>query len=300
MEQIKYDAEEECVKGLIAIEKAEKAELAWNMLEHNRIEGILPFEYYYLNDMVCFCYQVASYHSLEMVYGEREMNFQELCLIWKELLSIWERGREYLLDEQAFLFAPDYIFLHIHEKKAALCYLPGGSEACAGGRKKLGEFLLKKVCYSDKKAVEFVYEMYDLLSSKFFQMEQVKALSDRFFENRVELEGEEECHSQKQEGIKRTWTIGRSKENEICIPDRTISKRHVQISFERGQYFVMDLSSLNGTMLNGKPIASYQKKSCEDEDLLAFARYVFRLGFMKHGNGIKLVECNGKLPEFCL
>ncbi len=296
MEQIKYDAGEECVKGLIAVEKAEKAELAWNMLEHNRIEGILPFEYYYLNDMVCFCYQVVSYQSLEMIYGEREMNFREFCFIWKELLAVWERGREYLLDEQAFLYDPDYIFFHIHEKKAALCYLPGGSEDCAGGRKKLGEFLLKKVCYSDKKAVEFAYEMYDLLSSKFFCVEQVKALSDRFFENGEEGEG----HGQEQEGKERIWTIGRSEENDLCIPDRTISKRHVQISFERGQYFVMDLSSLNGTRLNGKPIASYQKESCKDEDLLELARYVFRLGFMKHEKGIKLVESNGKLPEFCL
>jgi len=49
--------------------------------------------------------------------------------------------------------------------------------------------------------------------------------------------------------------IGRSRENEVRIKDRFVSRTHLKISRNRDQYFIEDLNSRNGTMVDGKRIA---------------------------------------------
>lgn len=49
--------------------------------------------------------------------------------------------------------------------------------------------------------------------------------------------------------------IGRSKDNDIVLSgDPFISKKHCQIHFENGEYWLTDLDSKNGTYLNGKRV----------------------------------------------
>ena len=48
-----------------------------------------------------------------------------------------------------------------------------------------------------------------------------------------------------------TTTIGRSSDNDICLSDSMISKRHAKIIEERGHFRIVDLGSTNGTWVNG-------------------------------------------------
>ncbi len=56
------------------------------------------------------------------------------------------------------------------------------------------------------------------------------------------------------------WTIGRSSNCSITLPDRTISRQHaLLISTANRDFFVTDLVSRNGSFVNGKPIAEPQR-----------------------------------------
>lgn len=48
--------------------------------------------------------------------------------------------------------------------------------------------------------------------------------------------------------------LGRGKDNEIMIKDPYISKKHLRIVKDEGNYFLEDLNSANGTYLNGDRI----------------------------------------------
>ena len=54
--------------------------------------------------------------------------------------------------------------------------------------------------------------------------------------------------------------IGRCEESsnfqhcEICLPDGCVSRRHARIVRQEGRYFVQDLNSTNGTLLNAQPL----------------------------------------------
>ena len=51
-----------------------------------------------------------------------------------------------------------------------------------------------------------------------------------------------------------TISLGRDTGNDIVIDHPSVSRNHARIHRENGRYFVEDLSSMNGTQVNGKPV----------------------------------------------
>lgn len=52
-----------------------------------------------------------------------------------------------------------------------------------------------------------------------------------------------------------TATIGRSPHNEICIPERHVSREHAVINFRDGIFMITDLNSANGTFVNDRKLS---------------------------------------------
>jgi hypothetical protein len=48
--------------------------------------------------------------------------------------------------------------------------------------------------------------------------------------------------------------IGRSQENDIVINDQTLSRRHIKITKNNNNFFIQDLGSHNGLMVDGKRV----------------------------------------------
>ena len=56
----------------------------------------------------------------------------------------------------------------------------------------------------------------------------------------------------KLEGEESEWTIGRNEEADIVLDNTNISRQHFKIKKDGNQYFIMDLKSANGTIVNDK------------------------------------------------
>jgi len=54
--------------------------------------------------------------------------------------------------------------------------------------------------------------------------------------------------------IKDLLSVGRSSDNDIVIRNPYVSKHHLKVSLDEDNYFVEDLKSSNGSMLNGNPL----------------------------------------------
>jgi diguanylate cyclase (GGDEF)-like protein len=54
----------------------------------------------------------------------------------------------------------------------------------------------------------------------------------------------------------KTAQIGRSPSNHVRVNDPSVSRKHVKVYRDNGQYFIEDLQSRNGTWINGNVIAS--------------------------------------------
>jgi hypothetical protein len=72
-------------------------------------------------------------------------------------------------------------------------------------------------------------------------------------------------------------TLGRAKNNDIIIRASKISKLHAAFALEgAGAPSVMDMGSVNGTMVNGVRLAPRQPQALAQGDLIDFWRYTFR------------------------
>ena len=58
--------------------------------------------------------------------------------------------------------------------------------------------------------------------------------------------------------------IGRARDNDIVIPDNSVSKYHCQIVRDGDSLYLIDLNSTNGTFANGGLVRSRFRLSVDD------------------------------------
>lgn len=80
---------------------------------------------------------------------------------------------------------------------------------------------------------------------------------------------------------KQQLVIGRDDKNGIHLADPSVSRRHALLSCALDEYFIEDLGSTNGTLLNDRPITKHILKS---GDLLRLGDYV--LSFERAGQAL--------------
>ncbi len=72
--------------------------------------------------------------------------------------------------------------------------------------------------------------------------------------------------------VDRDWmVIGRGRSADIVIAEATISRSHAAIGFDRQGFFVQDLGSTNGTLVNGQRI---ERQPLETEDEIRMGRLI--------------------------
>lgn len=75
----------------------------------------------------------------------------------------------------------------------------------------------------------------------------------------------------------RQVTIGRSTtECDVILSDSKVSERHARIKMDGNEYVLYDLASLNGTLVNGKPVQK-QVLADDDEITIGDTRLVFKV-----------------------
>jgi serine/threonine protein kinase len=65
-------------------------------------------------------------------------------------------------------------------------------------------------------------------------------------------------------------TIGRTNGNDLIISGRTVSRRHARFWFEGGRWYLVDVQSANGTLINNMRLQPNQAVPLNDGDLINF------------------------------
>jgi len=73
--------------------------------------------------------------------------------------------------------------------------------------------------------------------------------------------------------VKKRLVIGRDAKNDIRLDDASVSRRHAMLTSAMGEYFVEDLGSTNGSILNNNTITKHILKS---GDMLELGNFVLR------------------------
>ena len=75
--------------------------------------------------------------------------------------------------------------------------------------------------------------------------------------------------------LRATNAIGRDAGNDISLPDEAASARHASLELRDDEWWIEDLGSTNGTLVNGQKIAKRERVRFGDE--IAIGRVALRL-----------------------
>lgn len=89
------------------------------------------------------------------------------------------------------------------------------------------------------------------------------------------------------------FCIGRNKSADVCIKDQSVSRLHAVVYFTKGKWWILDMSSLNGTIVDGKKILRHPLGS---QTQLRLGWDGPRLNLSKVRNNFKQ-KSNGNLEE---
>jgi signal transduction histidine kinase/ActR/RegA family two-component response regulator len=95
-----------------------------------------------------------------------------------------------------------------------------------------------------------------------------------------------------------TAYVGRLPDNDIQIKEKTISRRHLRIQRKDGKFFIRDLNSKNGTMVNGKNLSAGVDLEVEEGVPIALGKVFVSLGVMSSDELFSLHEMEGFSEEF--
>ncbi len=87
----------------------------------------------------------------------------------------------------------------------------------------------------------------------------------------IELEGQGP-RALTHESNAKAMTIGRDPEADFHIPLTTVSRRHASIRISDNVYYIEDLGSTHGTMLNGKKLNKGERKVLRDADVIELTK----------------------------
>ena len=130
------------------------------MIQYNPDGGWLTFSRQSKDGEEYLCYKVTGKKALNSIYAALPMGEHQIRSILGQLFATLEKGWEYLLSEDDFVLAPNYIFATLPHMTLEFCYVPGYGVPLREQLEGLFEYLLNRVDYEDKLAVNLVYDCY--------------------------------------------------------------------------------------------------------------------------------------------
>lgn len=130
------------------------------MLLRNPGGGRLDFSRQEKDGEDYFCYKVTGKKALNSIYAVMPIGERQIRGILTQLFAALEDGREYLLCEEDFVLSPAFIFATFPQMDLEFCYVPGYGVPLREQLEGLFEYLLNRVDYEDKQAVDLLYECY--------------------------------------------------------------------------------------------------------------------------------------------
>lgn len=273
MEELEFIEKRQQVLWKAEAEQAQSGILSWRMLENNEIKGLLPFDYYYVDSRIHFYYTCQSLQKLEDYFEKKEGDFDTLYFICKELINIILRGQEYLLGQGGYLLVPEWIFWSRRERQLALCYLPGGERELDKDYIKLVEFLMQHTNHKDKKAVEMIYQLYDMLHTEGFVPEQLQQYLEELRESGNQIP--EEIRNKREKEIESDTTKAINKKDGLDKEKRDF------------QYFLKPIATEKNSDLQKRMLFA------DEETVLPISLKETVIGRQKE-NGWNSLSCNGQ------
>ena len=143
---------------------------SFKMIEKNKIPGILSCKERMEDGQGYWYVDISKKKSLAQEYKDKEMQLEEMFLIFQQICTILEELRIFLLNESMVIMDPEYIFKDIEDDSLFLLVVPWNDQEQT--LHKLAEFFLEKMNHKDENGVNAAYLFYRQQSESNFSLYQ--------------------------------------------------------------------------------------------------------------------------------
>lgn len=281
------------------------------MLENNNIQGLLACDFRYEDNSLYLYYDIKDKISFLDNTKNKKITYDVIYKVYGAIVATISVCEKYLISPDSVLLMPELVFVNRKYSEFGFCVLP---EYKCSYRKQIREFtekLMKISDHGDKKSVELIYGIYDVVSNDDFFINDIKEyindLESSYDSEKKEDYQEYDVPRDKSEffslvrgrihnvlmrefvpeiikvkksvsygcGMEEVTHVGRDCENEVVLPQNYISRKHAILEADENFLYVTDKGSLNGTFVNGERIAANVKIRCKVQDEITFADISF-------------------------
>lgn len=139
-----------------------KTDYGMKMVANNQIQGFLEVEICSIDQTKEYHYNVTEKQPMTVLYRKENLKEDQIRTILTEIITTLKRGREYLLLEDSFVLAPEYIYMSLDGTETELIYYSAFKENIGEQLIRLIEYMMDRVDYKDKPAVFLVYGIYKI------------------------------------------------------------------------------------------------------------------------------------------
>ena len=191
MEMIFMEVIQEMGRSYLCIEDRGESRHAYmrNMLIDNVIKGQpLCRKGIYENKDV-LKYDITNMKNLKREYENKVMHFEDLRWLLYGIAEQLSIGNTFLLDEEYYLFDPDYIYIDMETGRLNMICIPYKCLENSDDEKYrlLSDFILEKIEHKEEHAVSIAYQFYRMSKEKLFSMIGFCSLIDKEKTNRAPI-----------------------------------------------------------------------------------------------------------------
>lgn len=236
------------------------------MLQKQKLSGLLPMEKCYVDGGVWYWYDISGKQSLDTFCRIKPLGEAFLKQILCSVCAQMEILEQHLIYTSCLQLEPELIYIVNHTQEIVFTALPGAEGEVAQGFCALMEYLLTKIDHKDAQAVRLAYEIYERTLQEGYR---IKDIRDAIF-----AVSEPQSHN----------TYMKESESQTMTPD--------SYTINSGESGMMLRESLNKTEKQWM-LANETEKRCEPTSETRKQRNEIKKQW-KPANGIKEETMGGK------
>jgi len=149
----------------------------YEMLQYNKIKGIIDFNRQYLNDICYLTYSLNTYVSLKTLEKQDGLHDSQLIEVLSQINQIIYSLEDYfLLESKDFVITLENIYYDFHKNEVHLVYLPSKEQASLHSKYKL--FLMDLIASMtlERKHSSFINALQQLINKDKFSVQALNEL----------------------------------------------------------------------------------------------------------------------------
>lgn len=148
-------------------------EFGEGILRYNHLKGILGAQVHQVDNKPQYLYEIGDWVSLSELFRKGQLTANDLRLLIRQLIQLFEEIRQYLLDEKDLVLISDYMFYDEKKRQIFVAYLDGFDHDVGEGISRLLEQCMDGMNHHDKELVFLVYGLHKIVKGKDFSLKQM-------------------------------------------------------------------------------------------------------------------------------